>query len=134
MHVEYLNINREVRRAALFNLTPSPITLPALLMRTLDIDPINRRATFAHVLNDIPIQGLSQSQREIAIARGLRDRIEGVKKAASRLVVKWAESSGGVIPVRFLFHFLFPCVLCSPAGQCADFVMGLFRHSVYQTL
>lgn len=93
--------NSEVRRAALFNLLPSPSTLPALLLRTLDVDPINRRAAFTHVLHEIPCQHLSQEQREQAIGRGLRDREEGVKKAAKRLVGKWAEEAGGLVEVSF---------------------------------
>ncbi|SCV72496.1 BQ2448_4033 [Microbotryum intermedium] len=93
----------EVRRAALFNLIPSPKTLPALLMRTLDVDPINRRAAYLHVLYEIPCARLSQTQREDAIARGLRDREEGVRGAAKKLVSKWAEEAGGV--VRFLEMF-----------------------------
>ncbi|SGY69030.1 BQ5605_C004g02943 [Microbotryum silenes-dioicae] len=93
----------EVRRAALFNLIPSPKTLPALLMRTLDVDPINRRAAYLHVLYEIPCARLTQTQREDAIARGLRDREEGVRRAAKKLVSKWAEDAGGV--VRFLEFF-----------------------------
>jgi condensin complex subunit 3 len=89
----------EVRRAALFNLIPSPKTLPSLLLRTVDLDPINRRAAFAHVLFEIPCSRLSQAQREEAIGRGLRDREEGVQKAAKKLVAKWTEEAGGVIQV-----------------------------------
>ena len=89
----------EVRRAALFNLIPSPASLPALILRTRDLDPINRRAAFTHVLAEVPCKTLSASQREEAIGRGLRDREEAVSKAAKRLVVKWAEEVGGVIEV-----------------------------------
>ncbi|KAL8290386.1 hypothetical protein RQP46_002644 [Phenoliferia psychrophenolica] len=90
----------EVRRAALFNLIPSPSTLPALLLRTLDVDPINRRAAFANVLSDVPIASLDRAQREEVIGRGLRDREEGVRKAAGKLVAKWADEVGGI--VKFL--------------------------------
>lgn len=89
----------EVRRAALFNLIPSPQSLPALITRTLDLDAINRRASFAHVLLDVPCSSLTRSQREEAIGRGLRDREDGVQKAAKKLVAKWAEDAGGVIEV-----------------------------------
>ncbi|KAK4049423.1 chromosome condensation complex Condensin, subunit G [Microbotryomycetes sp. JL201] len=87
----------EVRRAALFNLLPSPITLPALVSRTLDVDTINRRAAFSHVLIDIPCTSLSKDQREEAIRRGLQDREEAVVKAAKKLVGKWVEETGDII-------------------------------------
>ena len=81
----------EVRRAALFNLIPSPETLPSLLRRTLDIDTTNRRLAFAHVLAEIPPKSLTLKQRQTVLGRGLRDREEAVRKAAKKLVAKWAE-------------------------------------------
>ncbi|GAA5884953.1 hypothetical protein JCM6882_007168 [Rhodosporidiobolus microsporus] len=81
----------EVRRAALFNLIPSPITLPHLLRRTLDVDTINRRLTFSHVLAEIPATRLTLQQRQDVMGRGLRDREESVRKAAKKLVARWAE-------------------------------------------
>ncbi|POY70728.1 hypothetical protein BMF94_6138 [Rhodotorula taiwanensis] len=81
----------EVRRAALFNLIPSPETLPSLLRRTLDVDTTNRRLAFAHVLAEIPPRSLSLKQRQTVLGRGLRDREEAVRKAAKKLVAKWAE-------------------------------------------
>lgn len=94
----------DVRRAALFNLIPSPASLPALILRTRDLDPINRRAAFTHVLSDVPCRTLSAPQREEVISRGLRDREESVSKAAKRLVAKWAEEVGGVIQVSTNFR------------------------------
>lgn len=93
--------NSEVRRASLFNLLPTPQTLPILLSRTLDIDPINRRATYIHVLAEVPIKGLSLEQRENVVRRGLGERVDGVRKAAVGLVLRWAEECGGVEEVRF---------------------------------
>ncbi|GAA5984097.1 hypothetical protein JCM11641_000312 [Rhodosporidiobolus odoratus] len=81
----------EVRRAALFNLIPSPQTLPHLLRRTLDVDTINRRLAFSHVLTEIPCTRLTLQQRQEALGRGLRDREESVRKAAKKLVAKWVE-------------------------------------------
>ncbi|GAA5865849.1 hypothetical protein JCM3774_003117 [Rhodotorula dairenensis] len=81
----------EVRRAALFNLIPSPETLPSLLRRTLDIDTTNRRLAFAHVLAEIPPKSLTLKQRQTVLGRGLRDREEAVRKAAKKLVAKWVE-------------------------------------------
>lgn len=75
-------------------------------MRTLDVDPINRRAAFANVLSDVPIMSLNSTQREEVISRGLKDREEGVRKAAGKLVAKWAEEVGGIVKVRrFLLLF-----------------------------
>lgn len=100
--------NSEVRRAALFNLTPTPLTLPPLILRTLDLDPVNRRAAFAHVLFEIPCARLSQAQREEAIGRGLRDREDGVQKAAKKLVAKWSEEAGGVVKVGLVREVVKP--------------------------
>lgn len=94
-----LSLSRDVRRAALFNLIPSPKTLPALISRTLDVDPINRRASFAHVLIEVPCASLNRAQREETIGRGLRDREEGVQRAAKKLIAKWADECGGAIIV-----------------------------------
>lgn len=79
----------EVRRAALFNLIPSLSTLPHLLRRTLDIDTINRRLCFSHVLLEIPVSRLTLKQRNEVLGRGLRDREESVRKSARKLVGKW---------------------------------------------
>ncbi|BGP19048.1 hypothetical protein JCM10213_009242 [Rhodosporidiobolus nylandii] len=97
----------EVRRAALFNLIPSPATLPALLRRTLDVDTINRRLTFSHVLAEIPALRLTLAQRTEVMGRGLRDREESVRKAAKKLVARWVEQvqekEGGVEEFVSLF-------------------------------
>lgn len=84
-------LRSEVRRAALFNLIPSPTTLPALLRRTLDVDTTNRRLAFSHVLAEIPLASLSVGQRQVVLGRGLRDREEAVRKAARKLVGRWIE-------------------------------------------
>ncbi|BGP37334.1 chromosome condensation complex Condensin, subunit G [Rhodotorula kratochvilovae] len=95
--VEVLNHDpaAEVRRAALFNLIPSPATLPSLLRRTLDIDTTNRRLAFSHVLAEIPLASLTVAQRQIVLGRGLRDREEAVRKAARKLVGRWIEQLSG---------------------------------------
>ncbi|GAA5963743.1 hypothetical protein JCM3765_006835 [Sporobolomyces pararoseus] len=84
----------EVRRAALMNLFPTPETLPALLRRTLDVDTVNRRLTFTHVLPTIQVKHLSIAQREQIMSRGLRDREEAVQRAAKKLVGLWADQVG----------------------------------------
>ncbi|KAK4056299.1 chromosome condensation complex Condensin, subunit G [Microbotryomycetes sp. JL221] len=87
----------EVRRAALFNLLPSPMSLAAIVSRTLDVDTINRRATFSHVLIDVPCASLSNIHREEIARRGLQDREEAVVKAAKKLMSKWVDETGGLI-------------------------------------
>lgn len=85
----------EVRRAALFNLIPSPTSLPALLRRTLDVDTTNRRLAFSHVLAEIPLASLTVAQRQVVLGRGLRDREEAVRKASRKLVARWIEQVAG---------------------------------------
>lgn len=87
--------NSEVRRAALFNLIPSPESIPSLLLRAQDLDPINRRATFTHVFSEIPCTALEMDQRMWLMGRGLKDREENVKKGAKRLVGRWVDEIVG---------------------------------------
>ena len=94
----------EVRRAALMNLFPSPETLPALLRRTLDVDTVNRRLAFTHVLPTIPAKHLTSLQREQVMSRGLRDREEAVQRAAKKLVGLWADQVGNIEDFIKLFN------------------------------
>lgn len=55
------------------------------------MDTTNRRLAFAHVLAEVPPESLSLKQRQTVLGRGLRDREEAVRKAAKKLVAKWAE-------------------------------------------
>ncbi|KAI5479984.1 condensin complex subunit 3 [Pseudohyphozyma bogoriensis] len=93
----------EVRRATLLNLLPTPSTLPLLLQRTLDVDPINRRAAFSHVLPEVPVDSYTRAQRAELVKRGLDDREGSVKKAAMTLVGRWAVEKGGVLPFVEMF-------------------------------
>ncbi|GAA5925051.1 condensin subunit YCG1 [Sporobolomyces koalae] len=94
----------EVRRAALMNLFPTEETLPALLRRTLDVDTINRRLTFTHVLPSISANHLSTSQRQQIMSRGLRDREEAVQRAAKKLIGVWADQVGNAEDFVKLFN------------------------------
>lgn len=94
----------EVRRAALMNLFPSPETLPALLRRTLDVDTVNRRLAFTHVLPSLPAKHLTPLQREQVMSRGLRDREEAVQRAAKKLVGLWADQVGNIEDFIKLFN------------------------------
>ncbi|KAH8914244.1 hypothetical protein BT69DRAFT_1233008 [Atractiella rhizophila] len=75
----------EVRRLALLNLSLSAATLPPLLSRQRDMDPLTRKALYRIVLKEIGIVSLGR-QREGAIEKGLKDREENVKKAAKEWV------------------------------------------------
>lgn len=86
------------------NLFPSPETLPALLRRTLDVDTVNRRLAFTHVLPTIPAKHLTSLQREQAMSRGLRDREEAVQRAAKKLVGLWADQVGNIEDFIKLFN------------------------------
>lgn len=86
------------------NLFPTPETLPALLRRTLDVDTVNRRLTFTHVLPTIQVKHLSFVQREQIMGRGLRDREDAVQRAAKKLVGAWADQVGSVEGFINLFN------------------------------
>jgi hypothetical protein len=94
-----LGFGSEVRRAVLFQLDPNPTTLPAILRRARDVDPVNRRLVFHSSLAEFPsFRVLTPEQRDQVVRRGLSDREPGVRRAASRLVAKWAaECEGGLL-------------------------------------
>lgn len=89
----------EVRRAALFNIVPSRASIDGLLTRTRDIDTINRKGSFSHVLIEVPPSQFTLEQR-VALMDGLKDREEGVVKAARKLCGVWLDKAGGLEPVR----------------------------------
>lgn len=80
----------EVRRACLRQLEKSEFTNSYLFERARDVNPINRRMVFSHLL---PAYGdfrtISSTDRNKLLAWGLRDREENVRKAA----VKWLTDS-----------------------------------------
>jgi condensin complex subunit 3 len=82
-----------------------PTTLPYILARSRDVDPINRRLLYAHSLSQLPsLSNLALQQRnavvKIVVKSGLHDREDAVKKAAGKLVSKWAgELEGGILEV-----------------------------------
>jgi condensin complex subunit 3 len=83
----------DVRRTVLMNLPFQPITIKYLLERARDIDPATRRALYGKLL---PVLGdfrhMSLVEREKLIRWGLRDRDEGVRKAAANLFrERWIE-------------------------------------------
>lgn len=90
-----------MRRAALVNTPLTPRTLPALLARSRDTDPVIRKAVYALVLqphctldSGVGIgvahpRVLSIAQRELIVRNGLGDREESVRAAAAKLVAMW---------------------------------------------
>lgn len=100
-------LSSEVRRAAMCNLDLHPTTLPYILSRSRDIDPINRKVIYAQSLAELPNMAvLSPEQRNIVIKNGLRDREESVKKTAAKLIGKWAGNvEGGLLEVCLIWLF-----------------------------
>lgn len=108
----------DVRRATLANLPINPRTIPAMLARTRDVDPVVRKLVYTSVLephcttsspspsssaaaeNEQAMEEMmgpthprvfSIEQRELVVRNGLGDREEGVKAAASKLVSTWLD-------------------------------------------
>ncbi|KAN0063607.1 chromosome condensation complex Condensin, subunit G [Thecaphora frezii] len=110
----------EVRRAALFNLTPSVETQPYIMERLRDIDAINRRCVYLGPLTMIlpahlkamersgasgpSRNGLDVSMVDEVICAGLGDREPSVKRAVKKLLNTWFDASGGDL-IRFLSVF-----------------------------
>ena len=103
----------EVRRAALFNITPTTATLPYLLERLQDVDTTNRRCVYLGSLKMLvdaqPLLarddgasvraslGLGEVSLSEVIRVGLHERDASVQKAARKLVAYWLEAMGGDI-------------------------------------
>lgn len=112
----------EVRRAALFNLTPDEQNSPLLLERLRDIDPINRRCVYLGSLTMMlkaqnrSLQGAASSQAGPSrlgldidaagevVRVGMGEREPSVKRAAQKLVTAWFDACGGDLVV-FLNQF-----------------------------
>ncbi|KAH8101082.1 nuclear condensing complex subunit [Cristinia sonorae] len=104
----------DVRRVILTNIPPGPITMPAILSRTRDVDAAVRRAVYTVTLNpDAPGKEESKSeleldathprsltiaQRELIVRNGLGDREETVKAAAVKLLTCWMDLVGESAP------------------------------------
>ncbi|KAJ7064682.1 nuclear condensing complex subunit [Mycena amicta] len=83
----------DVRRAALLHLPLTSATLPAVLTRTRDVDPLLRKLVYASVLQprlEHP-RLLSIAQREQLVQTGLGDREPAVRLAAGKMVFAWFE-------------------------------------------
>lgn len=96
-----------MRRAALYNLPRTQATLPFILARTRDIDPILRRTVFHGCLGTASLPDarvLTMTQREEAVRNGLGDREGSVRKAAASMIAGWFDQVDGDL-VEFLNRF-----------------------------
>ncbi|KAJ9476701.1 Condensin complex subunit 3 [Pseudozyma hubeiensis] len=112
----------EVRRAALFNLTPNKDNMPLLLERLRDIDAINRRCVYLGSLSTLlraqskALEGAASSQAGPSrlgldidsagevVRIGMGEREPSVKRTAQKLVLAWFDACGGDLVV-FLNQF-----------------------------
>ena len=88
----------EVRRAALYNLPRNPATLPYILARTRDVDPILRRTVYHGSLSATALpdsRELSIGQREDIARNGLGDREGSVRKAVAEMLGGWVDQADG---------------------------------------
>ncbi|PWW72815.1 hypothetical protein C7212DRAFT_359859 [Tuber magnatum] len=87
----------DVRRTILYNINPTPETLPYLLERTRDTDPVTRRSVFTRLLPSLgDFRHLSIGMREKLLRWGLNDRDESVREAARRMFnYRWLEDVDG---------------------------------------
>ncbi|KAI3620593.1 hypothetical protein CBS9595_002560 [Malassezia furfur] len=96
LHLLRHDPSAEVRRAALFNLTASPATLPYILERLQDVDATNRRCVYLGSLKMLADEehGLGLGEHAVAevVRIGLHERDPSVKKAARKLVHHWLET------------------------------------------
>ncbi|KAJ2554797.1 chromosome condensation complex Condensin, subunit G, partial [Coemansia sp. RSA 1933] len=76
----------EVRRAVLLNVEKTPSTLPFVLERARDVDPINRKCLFLKVMPPIDYHLLSIEDRERLLAAGVNDRDANVRRACVRMI------------------------------------------------
>ncbi|OXB39504.1 hypothetical protein LQV05_000649 [Cryptococcus neoformans] len=123
----------EVRRAALYNFPRTPISLPHILARTRDVDPILRRTVFAGVFSAEALPDpriLTIAQREEVVRNGLGDREPSVRKAAAGMLAGWLDLAEGDL-LEFLSRF---DVMSSQVAE--DALMSIFvtRPEVLQDI
>ncbi|KAI5451535.1 chromosome condensation complex Condensin, subunit G [Naganishia albida] len=97
----------EVRRAALYNLSRTPATVPHILARTRDSDATLRRIVYLGPLSTQALPDprvLSIAQREEVVKNGLGDREPAVRRAAAFMLGEWLTAAGGDL-LEFLRRF-----------------------------
>ncbi|KAK4686707.1 condensin complex subunit 3, partial [Tremellales sp. Uapishka_1] len=123
----------EVRRAALYNLSMTPATLPFILARTRDIDPAMRKIVYHNLLSATQLPDprvLTISQREEAARNGLGDREAAVRKAASGMLGDWVDSCQGEL-VEFIKRF---DVISSLVAEEALIAIFITRPEVFDAV
>ena len=121
LHILRHDSSAEVRRAALFNIPPTPTTLPYLLERLQDVDATNRRCVYLGslkmLLDTQPLieredgltvreaLGLGEVSLSEVVRIGLHERDQSVRKAARKLVSMWLEATGfDILALLNLLH------------------------------
>lgn len=99
LHLLSHDPSAEVRRAVLHNLTQSTPTLPFLLERARDLDPVMRRQIYSTIIPAINgFKPLSISKRNRLLKWGLKDRDDSVRRAAQRMfAIDWLNLANGSI-------------------------------------
>ncbi|RUS13222.1 hypothetical protein BC937DRAFT_95656, partial [Endogone sp. FLAS-F59071] len=116
----------EVRRVVLYNIEHKKETLPYILERARDVDPINRRAVYLKPMSEIgDFKILSIQQREQLLKWGLTDRDPMVKKACSKmLTTNWiTHADNNLLEVSYFLERL--DVIESTAAE--DVLMSFFN-------
>jgi condensin complex subunit 3 len=84
----------EVRRAALLNLSKNQTTIPHLVDRARDTNPINRRLVYSRISREMgDFKNFDFDIKENLLKWGLHDRDESVQKAAKKMLnTYWFEA------------------------------------------
>ncbi|KAK1933640.1 Condensin complex subunit 3 [Phytophthora citrophthora] len=80
--------SKDVRKAALLNLTMSRKTYQDLLIRIRDVSEDVRHAAFRTIGNEIPMEDVPINDRAHLLDQGLQDRAVRVRKACEQMVLK----------------------------------------------
>ena len=89
---DFVSAVSEPRRSALIHTPLTHETLPFLLRRTRDIDPVTRKLVYTSLLSSSKISNprlLTIAQREVVVRDGLGDREPSVRVAAGKVVCAW---------------------------------------------
>ncbi|KAG1705502.1 hypothetical protein DVH05_003191 [Phytophthora capsici] len=94
--------SKDVRKAALLNLTMSKKTYQDLLIRIRDVSEDVRHAAFRTIGNEISMEDIPINDRAHLLDQGLQDRAVRVRKACEQMVLKKWFPECGASPVLLL--------------------------------